>query len=88
MIHTFESSGRAYDACQCDETIKRGDILLIESEGVIGIADTWPVSVTVAHGHLHTPADGWTLDSCLPKHVDRIAKAKLLAQIFDYATRD
>lgn len=54
QIHKFESSGDAYDACQCDDGIKDGDVLVIESEGVVGVADTWPFAVTVAHGELHT----------------------------------
>jgi hypothetical protein len=89
MIHQFESTGQAYDACQCDENIKRGDLLLIVSERVVGIADTWPVAVTVNHGRLHIPADGWTLETCIGERCpNRVAKAKLLAEIFDYPTRD
>ena len=53
-IHTFPDTGLAYDACQCDDTIKDGDILLIEREGVVGIADTWPIAITEKHGVLHT----------------------------------
>lgn len=52
-IHTFDSTQEAYDACQCDESIKDGDILLIPSEGVVGLAGTWPVAVTVKYGELH-----------------------------------
>ena len=51
--HTFESTGDAYDACQCDDAIKDGDTLLIPSEGVVGIAHCWPVAVTEETGHLH-----------------------------------
>jgi hypothetical protein len=57
-IHKFESTGNAYDACQCDEDIKNGDILVIASEGVIGIADTWPFAVTAEAGSLHTVKEG------------------------------
>ena len=52
-IHKFDSTAEAYDACQCDEDIKRGDLLVIESEGVVGVADTWPYAITEAHGELH-----------------------------------
>ena len=52
-IHKFESTKEAYDACQWDEDIKRGDLLVIESEGVVGVADTWPYAITEAHGELH-----------------------------------
>ena len=62
-ILCFESTGDAYDACQCDESVRDGDILLIVSEGVVGIADTWPVAVTEKHGNLHTLADGYTFDN-------------------------
>ena len=52
-VHYFESTRDAYDACQCDDNIKQGDLLIIESEGVVGIADTWPVAITTECGDLH-----------------------------------
>lgn len=51
--HYFNSTEDAYDACQCDENIKKGDLLVIESEEVIGVADTYPVAVTIERGALH-----------------------------------
>jgi hypothetical protein len=57
-IHIFESTGEAYDACQCDENIKTGDTLVIVPEGVVGLAWAWPVAVTERHGHFHTVEDG------------------------------
>ena len=59
--HTFESTNEAYDMCMCDENIKLGDLLIIPSEKVIGVADTWPVAVTASHGELHIPVDGITV---------------------------
>ncbi len=41
-IHAFDTSGNAYDATQTDERIVNGDILLILTEKVVGIAYTWP----------------------------------------------
>lgn len=32
-VHRYDSTGDAYDACQCDEDIKTGDCLLIEEKG-------------------------------------------------------
>lgn len=58
--HRFETSGEAYDACQCDDEIKDGDVLIVESERVVGIAHTWPVAVTREHGALHRLADGYS----------------------------
>jgi len=54
----FDSTGDAYDACQYDDNIKNGDVLLIPSEGVVGIAGTWPVAVTIENGNLHSAKDG------------------------------
>ena len=56
-IHHFDSSGEAYDACQCDDDIAKGDLLIIASEGVVGIADTWPCAVTASRGELHGIGD-------------------------------
>jgi len=58
-IHRFGSTAEAYDACQCDPDIKTGDVLIIAPEGVVGIAGTWPVAVTQAHGEFHRVAQ-WT----------------------------
>lgn len=60
-VHEFSRTGFAYDACQCDEQIQDGDILLIPNEGVVGVADTWPVAVTEERGCLHALKDGFTL---------------------------
>lgn len=62
--HAFESTGNAYDATQCDETIQTGDTLIVLAECVIGIAMTWPFAVTQTSGLLHAltpPAEGETL---------------------------
>lgn len=73
-IHTFRSTGEAYDATQTgmmspsdpDENgnyseveVNTGDILVIPSEGVIGISATWPVAITKNSGELHTMKDGF-----------------------------
>lgn len=52
-VRTFKSTGDAYDASQCDESIGTGSILDIPSEGVIGVAYAWPVAVTAHTGALH-----------------------------------
>ena len=52
-VHHFPSTVEAYEQCQCDAAMKDGDILVIHSEQVVGIAHTWPVAVTVKHGALH-----------------------------------
>lgn len=57
-VHFFPDSGLAYDACQCDEGIAKGDLLIIESECVIGVADTWPIAVSREHGALHWLPNG------------------------------
>jgi hypothetical protein len=53
----FNSTGQAYDACQCDEDIINGDILIVRDENVVGVADTWPFAVTTQFGKFHTLAD-------------------------------
>lgn len=58
--HTFDSTGDAYNATQCDESIKSGALLLIESEHVVGLAGTWPIAVTVELGELHGVTDPWS----------------------------
>jgi len=52
VVHQFESTGAAYDACQVG-IARVGDVLVVESEGVVGLADTWPVALTSDCGDLH-----------------------------------
>jgi hypothetical protein len=53
--HRFDSTGDAYDASQTDESISNGDVLVVESERVVGVlVDAWPVAVTPEHGAFHT----------------------------------
>ena len=53
-IHHFDSTGDAYDACQCDDNIDTGDVLVIDNENVVGLAWVWPFALTEACGKLHT----------------------------------
>ena len=57
-VHHFASTHEAYDACQTDDSIATGDTLVIESERVVGVADTWPFAVTAECGDLHIMAPG------------------------------
>lgn len=53
-IHECRSSEEAYDLAQ---GLPKGDILLIESEGVVGISWAWPIAITVENGELHETVD-------------------------------
>lgn len=61
-MHKFPTTSDAYDDTQCGVTyedgsqieVKNGDLLLIDAEKVVGVTDTWPFAVTVAHGQLHS----------------------------------
>ena len=53
-VHEFASTRQAYDGCQCNESIADGDVLSIPSQGVAGVAWTWPVAVTANAGDLHS----------------------------------
>lgn len=56
-IHAFYDSGEAYDNTQCRDDIAKGDLLLIEREGIVGIAYVWPFAVTANYGKLHGCTD-------------------------------
>ena len=60
--HYFSNSNEAYDACQVGETdagveVNAGDILIIPTEKVVGVCDTWPFAVTKECGSLHAVKD-------------------------------
>lgn len=52
-VWTFYSTGEAYAACQWREDIRDGDVLVVEQEKVVGIAETWPFALTARYGDLH-----------------------------------
>lgn len=49
-VHYFLDAHSGYDATQCDERIKDGDVLVVESAGIVGILYdvAWPVALTEA----------------------------------------
>lgn len=47
--HTYDSTGKAYAATQCDEHVLTGHTLLVPREGVVGLSWTWPVAVEIKH---------------------------------------
>ncbi|WP_019548591.1 hypothetical protein [Streptomyces sulphureus] len=55
QVHRFDSTGDAYGETQWNGEIRDGDVLVIESEGVVGILRrAWPAALTEQHGELHT----------------------------------
>ena len=74
--HEFHSSGQAYNACQTNDDIKNGDLLIIDNEEVIGLADTWPVAVTEKFGELHTMKPGRPMSGHFPKEAVDAAVAE------------
>lgn len=58
-VHTFDSSGDAYDASQYRDDIASGDVLAVPSECVVGyLHEAWPVAVTTEGGVFHRLTDG------------------------------
>jgi hypothetical protein len=57
-IHTFSSSGEAYNASQTHDEIKDGDILSVPSERVVGVLiEAWPTAVSEKTGEFHSLHD-------------------------------
>lgn len=57
-VHTFGSTGEAYNASQCRDEIKDGDVLSVPSERVVGVLiGAWPTAISEAAGEFHTPSD-------------------------------
>ncbi|MEV3895346.1 hypothetical protein [Streptomyces anulatus] len=54
-VHRFTSTEEAYDETQTRDDIRDGDVLVIESENVVGfLRSAWPGAITAEHGELHT----------------------------------
>ena len=88
-VWTFANSGDAYDMTQCDEDLKTGDVLLIPSEKVVGITNTWPLAITKEMGQLHGVEEGHKIEDLLPSDTDKdylnkaLKVARSLAKSYD-----
>lgn len=51
-IHTFPDSETAGDSAGVDADVQIGDVLVVESEKVVGVNAVYPFAVTVASGEL------------------------------------
>ena len=65
MIERFSDSGDAYDAS--NSRLESGTVIVIESEGVVGLSWAWPVAITVNGGKLHDL--DWKDDRAIVKRV-------------------
>ncbi|WP_039828106.1 hypothetical protein [Nocardia testacea] len=74
-IHTFASTGEAYDRSQFDDAIEDGDILIVPSEGVAGwLEQAWPIAATPSIGQFHRLADtAWLLAENPDRGQDHVA---------------
>ncbi|MGW1989623.1 hypothetical protein [Embleya sp. NPDC001921] len=60
-VHRFADTTDAYDATQCRDDIEDGDVLVIESEGVVAfLYRAWPAALTQENGGLHTLTENAT----------------------------
>lgn len=51
-VHHFASSAEAYEASLDEGPVREGDVLVIVTEGIVGLASTDPVAITTASGAL------------------------------------
>ncbi|MEV5131424.1 DUF6884 domain-containing protein [Streptomyces sp. NPDC053705] len=50
----YASTEEAYDASQCSEDMRAGDVLVVEAEQAVAFLwQAWPCAITVAHGEFH-----------------------------------
>ncbi|MEU8870481.1 hypothetical protein AB0D24_04810 [Streptomyces javensis] len=52
-VHRFDYSAEAYDAAQCRDDIRDGDVLVVVSDGIVAmLTDAWPGALTARNGEL------------------------------------
>ncbi|MEU8989987.1 hypothetical protein AB0C98_26750 [Streptomyces sp. NPDC048558] len=85
MVHRFDSTEEAYNATQCRDDIRDGDVLVVEGEGVVGfLRCAWPAAITAEHGELHTvEGDPRTLDD--GRYVPSVEAAERIAAEHEFA---
>ena len=60
-VWVCSDSGQAYNMSQNLPVSDNGSILYIPSENIVGVVNTWPISVTNNVGELHWPTDWKTI---------------------------
>ncbi|MEU5343018.1 hypothetical protein AB0H18_19640 [Streptomyces sp. NPDC020766] len=85
MVHRFDSTGSAYNATQCRDDIRDGDVLVVEHEGVVGfLRSAWPAAITAKYGELHIiEGDPRTLDD--GRYIASIEAAEKIASEHGFA---
>ena len=92
-VHVFRTTGQAYDACNCSDEVSIGDVIVIESEKVVGVSDAWPLAVTKERGSLHQLLPGFKIeglkeDTIQSRDADKIIagwyEARLIAKFLGY----
>jgi hypothetical protein len=61
-VWIFSNTADAYNATQCNEECKSGDILVIPTENVVGVSHVYPTALTKETGDLHGIADDYSFD--------------------------
>src|ERR1039457_839870 len=60
LVHTFDSTGEAYDYSQASDAILDGDVLLVPEEGIAAVLyRAWPVAVNEPHDVQHEAFHGF-----------------------------
>jgi hypothetical protein len=57
-VHEFPDGGEAYDASQCEDEIRDGDVLLVTGQGAGVLVQAWPTLVVGEVEAFHTFAEG------------------------------
>lgn len=84
-IYQYSTSGQAYDAIMCEaDGIKTGDIVVIKSERVVGLAWAWPIAVTAEHGELHLTNKPISAIADCEITADQIEAACTVARLYGY----
>ena len=87
-VHRFADTGTAYNETQWRDDIHDGDVLVVESERVVGfLQEAWPVAVTDEHGHLHAMVLPAFMDMFAERYAASIAHAQRLATELGFTVR-
>lgn len=87
-LHTFESSGEAYDVSQCDEQISDGDVLSVPSEQAVAIlVEAWPIAISENHGQFHPPNEELDWEQ-MPTTASKWKEFKDYSDSFELATKE
>jgi hypothetical protein len=79
------TTGEAYGVTQCHDTIRDKCVLILPTEGVVGVmVSAWPTAVTAKTGEFHSLDEAYPFAERHPEYADAFGVARGVAKALGF----